>query len=104
MDTYEYLSPARAAGGLDLDFGLGWSLAASVVGLLVVGVGAGLMTYHFALGWFISHMGKETVDGVVDSAERHLTRRTERRHGRERRRRILADAGASKEGPRHLAR
>ena len=78
-------------------------LSMLVVGLLVVGAGVGLMIYHYGLGWFLSHYSKDTVNHVVDAAERHLTRRTERRHRRERERRILAENDVGRPVARHLA-
>ena len=79
------------------------SLTLFAGGLLGVGVGVGLGIYHYGLGWFLSHYSKDTVDYVVQSAEGHLTKRVERRHRRERERRILAENGAGRPVARHLA-
>lgn len=87
-----------------------WSvvtLAGFAGGFIVVGVGVGLGIYHFALGWFISRTGKRHLDAAVGAAEKHQLRRTERRHGREREKRILAEGrGEAPSAPagRHLAR
>jgi hypothetical protein len=79
------------------------TLAGFAGGFLTVGAVVGLTIYHFGLGWFLSFYTKPTVDHVVESAERHLTRRALRRHRRERRRlarRVMVDGEPL---PRHLA-
>jgi len=75
----------------------------SVVAVGVGGVAGGLFIYHSCLGWFISRHSIQSLDNVIEDARRHKTRQTERRHRRERRRRVEVEAGLRPAG-RHLAR
>jgi hypothetical protein len=81
-------------------------LALFASGFLGVGVGVGVMWHHFSLGWFISLCSQHTLEAAVESAEKHVTRRRERRHRREREKRILAENGHGRPAGagRHLAR
>ncbi|HEY7607398.1 MAG TPA: hypothetical protein VID07_11580 [Actinomycetes bacterium] len=78
-------------------------LAMYAGGFVVVGVAVGVGVHHFCLGWFISVLSKDTLEQAVRDAERHLTRRTQRRRTRERARRILAANGAATPAGRHQA-
>lgn len=78
------------------------SLVAFAAGFIGLGVGVGLAIYHFGLGWFISRTSRVSLELAIRSAERHLTRQVERRHGRERRRRVLVEAGEAVPRGRHL--
>jgi hypothetical protein len=77
------------------------TLVAFAVGFVGVGVGVGLGIYHFALGWFISHTSKETLEAAVDTAAKHLLRRTVRKHRREQARHARAVMAGDAPG-RHL--
>jgi hypothetical protein len=79
------------------------TLAAFAGGFLVIGAGVGLGIYHFGHGWFISRTSREHLEGAVAAAERHTLRRAERRHNRQREKRVFAEAPETPAG-RHLAR
>jgi hypothetical protein len=79
-------------------------LLAFAGGFLGIGVGVGLGIYHFALGWFISHTSKKTLEAAVEAAAKHLLRRTARRHRRAQARhaRAVMTAGSAPAPGRHL--
>ena len=83
-----------------------FELAAFALGFLALGIGGGLVIYHFGHGWFIAHTSREHLEGAVEEAQRLLLRRAARRHEREAAgaRRDRQVEGERVSGGRHLAR